>query len=235
MSRSVKPDTLDFLAGFNDPQAVARYAAGPRRYVPGFEALHRMTGILLAEGTPSDARVLVLGAGGGLELKALAEAHPGWTFVGVDPAREMLREAERTLGSLMARVTLVQGYIDDAPAGPFDAATCLLTLHFLGAADREATVRAIHRRLRPGAPFVAAHGSFPQAESERAGWLSRYEAYAVASGADPDEARKARAAVDANLPALTPEQDTDILRDGGFRDVALFFAAFAWRGWVARA
>lgn len=235
MSRSTEPEAMDFIAAFNDPQAAAQYAEGPRRFVPGYEALHRMTAILLAEDTPADARVLVLGAGGGLELRALAEAHPAWSFVGVDPAREMLRKAERTLGPLMDRVTLVEGYIDDAPAGPFDAAACLLTLHFLEPAEREATVRAIRQRLKPGALFVAAHGSFPQTEDERPVWLDRYEAYAVALGADRAQARKARTAVSANLPTLAPEQDADILRAGGFSNVALFFAAFTWRGWVGRA
>lgn len=235
MSRSAEPEAMDFIAAFNDPQAAAQYAEGPRRFVPGYEALHRMTAILLAEGTPSDARVLVLGAGGGLELRALAEAHPTWSFVGVDPAREMLKEAERALGPLMDRVRLVEGYIDDAPSGPFDAAACLLTLHFLEPTERAATVRAIHRRLKPGAPFVAAHGSFPQSEDERPRWLDRYESYAVASGADRKQAQKARTAVGAHLPTLSPEQDADILSAGGFSDVALFFAAFTWRGWVARA
>src|SRR5579859_2460839 len=117
-----------FLKNFSDPEAVARYADGPRRFVPGLDALHRMTGLLLAESAPADARVLVLGAGGGAELQAMAEAHPRWTFTGVDPAAEMLRLAERTIGTNMDRVTLIEGYIDDAPDGPFDAATCLLTL-----------------------------------------------------------------------------------------------------------
>lgn len=225
----------DFLAGFRDPETVARYADGPHRFVPGFEALHRMTAILLAETAPPDAHVLVLGAGGGLELDALAKAQPGWTFVGVDPAGAMLREAERLLGPARDRVTLVEGYIDDAPAGPFDAATCLLTLHFLAAAERERTVRAIHERLRPGAPFVAAHASFPQGVGARRRWLDRYEAYAVASGVDPEQAGKARAAVDAHLPALDPRDDELILRAGGFSEVEVFFAAFTWRGWVARA
>ena len=80
-----------FLQSFNDPEQVAKYSEGPTRFVPGLEALHRMTGLLLAEDAPADARVLVLGAGGGLELQALAHMHPDWTFVGVDPAIEMLR------------------------------------------------------------------------------------------------------------------------------------------------
>jgi tRNA (cmo5U34)-methyltransferase len=223
------------LAHFSDPEAVTRYADGPPRFVPGFADLHRMTRILLAEQAAPDARVLVLGAGGGLELKALAEAEPHWRFVGVDPASAMLKLAEQTLGPFNARVQLQQGYIDDAPDGPFDAATCLLTLHFLDVDERRRTAREIHRRLRPGAPFVTAHSSFPQQDSQRARWLSRYAAYAIASGADPNLANTARAAIEARLSLLSPEQDAQILREAGFRDVELFYAAFTWRGWIAYA
>ncbi len=73
----------ELIDRFSDPEAVARYAEGPPRFVPGFADLHRMTAILLAERAPRNAGVLVLGAGGGLELKALAEAHPEWTFDGI--------------------------------------------------------------------------------------------------------------------------------------------------------
>jgi tRNA (cmo5U34)-methyltransferase len=224
-----------FLDAFSDPEKVAQYADGPRRYVPGLADLHRMTGILLAERVPPNARILVLGAGGGLELKALAEAHPGWTFVGVDPSEQMLGLAAHMLGPLGARVELVQGYIEDAPSEPFDAATCLLTLHFLDAAERQRTASDIRRRLKPGAPFVAAHGSFPQDANQRPLWLSRYAAFALASGVDPEQAGKARAAVDAHVNMLSPDQDEAILRKAGFSDVSLFFAAFTWRGWVAHA
>lgn len=228
--------TQALLEPFSNPDAVARYAEGPRRFVPGFDSLHRMTGILLAERTPADARVLVVGAGGGLELKALAETSPSWTFVGVDPAAEMLKLAERTLGpASFARVQLHHGYIDDAPEGPFDAATCLLTLHFLDAAARLSTVKEIRRRLKPGAPFVAVHSSFPQGKESRAVWLSRYAAYAVASGADPDKVTSMKAAVEAHLALLSPEEDVAILREAGFVNVEMFYAAFTWRGWVAYA
>lgn len=220
---------------FSDPQAVARYAEGPPRYVPGFDSLHRMTSVLLAERAPERARVLVLGAGGGLELEALAVANPGWSFVGVDPSGEMLRLAERRLGAHMARVELVEGYVDDAPEGPFDAATCLLTLHFLDARERLRTLRELHRRLGPRAPLVTAHASFPQGAAERPRWLSRYAAFALASGADPEQVENARATVEAHLNLLDPARDEAILREAGFAEAELFFAAFTWRGWVAHA
>jgi tRNA (cmo5U34)-methyltransferase len=223
-----------FLDRFADPEAVASYAENPPRYVPGFADLHRMTGILLAEHVPPDAHILVLGAGGGLELKALAAAYPGWRFTGVDPAAPMLDLAARTLGRDAPRAELIQGYIDDAPPGPFDGAVCLLTLHFLAENERTRTAAAIHARLKSGAPFIAAHSSFPQDEA-RGQWLDRYATFAIASGADPEQAHSARSAIDTSLNMLSPEQDEAVLRAAGFRDVTPFFAAFTWRGWVGYA
>lgn len=227
--------TQALLAPFSDPQAVARYREGPPRFVPGFADLHKMTGLLLAEHAPDDARVLVLGAGGGLELTALAENYPGWTFVGVDPSAEMLKLARQTLGSLASRAQLVEGYIEDAPDGPFDAAVCLLTLHFLSREDRVRTIEQIHRRLKPGAPFVVAHSSFPQAGRERSRWLNRYANFAVHSGADPAQVGNMKSAVEQHLHLFSPDQDEDMLRNAGFSDVQLFYAAFTWRGWLAHA
>lgn len=223
------------MDAFSDKQAVARYADGPPRLVPGFADLQRMIMLLLAEQAPEDARVLVLGAGGGLEIKALAEARPGWRFDGVDPAAEMLSLAERTLGPLSARTRLHHGLIDCAPEGPFDAATCILTLHFVAREERLRTLHEVRRRLRQGAPFAVAHFSFPQEPAEREVWLARYAAFAVASGVEPAQAEKARAAIASRLPILAPAEDEALLRAAGFTGVSLFYAGFAFRGWVAYA
>src|SRR5690606_22826133 len=91
-------------SGMNHSPINKAYLDAPPRLVPGFHSLHRMISMLLAERTPPDGRVLVLGAGGGLELKALAEAHPGWLFDGVDPSGDMLRLAEWTVGPLGVRM-----------------------------------------------------------------------------------------------------------------------------------
>lgn len=215
---------------FSDPAAVANYAEGPIRLVPGFLDLQRMAAILLAESAGAQADILVVGAGGGLELKRFAELQPGWAFDGVDPSAPMLALAVQTLGPLADRTRLHQGYIFDAPEGPFDGATCLLTLHFLPEDERRETLKAIHRRLKPGAPLVVAHHSFPQTPEEKALWLSRFAAFAAASGLTVDTAVIAE-----RLPALPPERDEALMREAGFADVSLFYAAFTFRGWVARA
>lgn len=75
------------------------------RHVPGLEDLHRMAGILLAERVPASGRVLVLGAGGGLELRAFADWQPGWQFDAVDPSPGMLDQARTVLSDTANRVT----------------------------------------------------------------------------------------------------------------------------------
>lgn len=136
---------------FCDPAAVATYAEGPPRFVPGYNAMLSMATILVAERAPENARVLVLGAGGGLELKAFAQAHASWVFDGIDPSAPMLELAAQTLGSSAPRARLHHGYIDDAPPGPFDGATCLLTLHSVGVEERRRRAVEIRRRLKPRA------------------------------------------------------------------------------------
>lgn len=220
---------------FSNPAAVERYAQGPPRMVPGFADMQRMARVLLAERTPRDARVLVLGAGGGLELKVFADAEPGWTFDGVDPSAPMLALARRTVGGHGARVTWHEGYVDVAPDGPFDAAACLLTMHFMPACERRHALRAIRRRLRPGAPFVTAHMSAGRDGAARARWLARDEAFAVSAGMAHDDARRRRDGLERSLPILSPEEDEALLRECGFEEIELFYAAGIFRGWIGHA
>jgi tRNA (cmo5U34)-methyltransferase len=208
------------------------YVQGPPRQVPGFDGLHRMMSLLLAERVPADGRILVLGAGGGLEIKSLADAHPGWSFDGVDPSADMLGIAESTVKPHRTRVELHEGYINAAPEGPFDGATCLLTLHFVPRDQRLETLRQVHRRLRPGAPFVLAHISFAQTEPERSQWIARHVTY---GGVDPAQAESAKRAIATRLTILSPQEDEAMLREAGFGGVSLFYAGLSFRGWVAYA
>ena len=237
MTSAIQQDNIvtDIQSAFADPQMVATYTEGPPRFVPGYTSMLSMAAILLAERARDDARILVLGAGGGLELRAFAQAQPRWRFDGVDPSAAMLDLAKQTLGPLASRAHLHQGYVDDAPEGPFDGATCLLTLHFVDVAERRRIAAEIHRRLKPGAPLVAAHFSIPGGDDERPIWLSRYSAYLAASGVEPDKAAAARTAVDGQLSILAPEQDETILREAGFSGASVFYTGFTFRGWVAYA
>lgn len=230
------PDTENpFLASFSDPDRVSNYQNGPRLFTPGLEDLHRMMIILLSERVPDDGKILVLGAGGGLELQSMAMARPNWTFEGVDPAGPMLDLAKRTLGGDADRVTFVEGYIQDASEEKFDGAVCLLTMHFLDYKERVKTAFQIRKRLKFEAPFIMAHASFPQKPNQRDIWLNRYAEFALAKGAPPEMVSMAKAGVRNQDTLLSPQQEQAVMLASGFHGVEQFYAAFTWRGWVSYA
>ena len=220
---------------FSDPAAVAAYADNVVRQVPGLHALHQMTGILLAERMPADGCLLVLGAGGGMELRAFARAHPEWQMLGVDPSPEMLALAGETLGTSASHIALMRGDIDAVPDIEFDGATCLLTLHFLSTEERLHVLRALRRRLAPGAPLVVAHHSVPDEADEKLRWFRYWSALVAENGVRADDAAARADRVASRLPTLAPDTEVELLRQAGFRDPSLFYAALTFRGWVAYA
>lgn len=211
------------------------YIEGPPRMVPGYDGLLRMAHMLFAEQAPQNGRILVLGAGGGLELRAFGDAHPDWVFDGVDPSAEMLTLAASTAAMHMERINLHNGTIEVAPEELFDAASCILVFHHIPLEQRLDTLRLVRRRLKSGAPFVIAHVSFPQTEPERSQWIARHVAFGAPDGTDLTHLEHSREAIGSRLSILSPEEDEAMLYEAGFSNVSLFYAGFSFKGWVAYA
>ena len=224
------------MSHFDDPEMVRRYAEGPERFIPGYPVMQRMAAQLLAEAAGEDAEILVLGAGGGLELATFAKAQPSWRFTGLDPSVEMLKQAKRAVDAAGAggRVRWVHGYIPDAPEGPFDGASCLLTLHFLADdGDKLDALRVIRSRLKPGGRFVLVDLCLDKAAANYLEGVDRYTRFALDSGAPPDDVAGTRQRVIDVLHTVAPARNEALLAEAGFGGIALFYAGLAWRGWSA--
>ena len=228
----------DYRGLYEDASFVDNYLKnGPPAFMPGHAGVLQMAGILLREHAPADARVLVVGAGGGLDTRALAQAQSDFRFVGVDPAPPMLDLARQVIGAeLAARVELIEGTVEAAPDGPFDAATCILVLGVLpDDGSKLSTLRGVRRRLRPGAPFVLVDHCLDRSAPDFERKLERYAAYASASGVDPEVVGNAKTHLRTN-PGLVPfERDEALIDEAGFRDRESFYLGMAWRGWLALA
>ena len=168
-----------------------------------------------------------------METKALAEARAQWRFTGVDPSSAMLNLAREVVAPFADRVDFVEGTIDKAPAGPFDGATCLLTLHHVDRGARLQTLREIHRRLKPGARLVVAEHCAHGPDTER--WMTRSVAFGDRAGPDWAKAAESAKMMADRLYLLTSAEEEEMLREAGFSEVELFYAAFSFRGWVATA
>jgi tRNA (cmo5U34)-methyltransferase len=124
--------------------------------------------------------------------------------------------------------------VSEAPEGPFDAATCLLTLHFLSSEERLRTLREIHRRLRRGAALVTFHHSVVDGDVQAA-WLERYARHAAGPDGDPAQIARSAAALATHLSILSPAEDEALLCTAGFSGVGMYYAALTLRGWLAYA
>lgn len=227
------PELKNIADIFKKADHAAKYADGPKRFVPGLDGLHRIMAQLVREAEPKS--VLVLGGGGGLETRTLIDALPDARFCAVDPSAEMIAQGKIYLGET-DQVDWIEGLIFDAPIGPFDAATCMLTLHFVpDDGGKLETLKAIRARLRPGAPFFMAHLSIdkeaPQAEQQ----FERYLTYAADSQFDPEQLALSRQRIRAMLNCVGPERDADLLREAGFEGIEMVFKGLYWCGWVAYA
>jgi tRNA (cmo5U34)-methyltransferase len=223
---------------YEDPDVVRRYAQGPSAFVPAYQHMQRMAAQLIHEHIGEAGEVLVLGAGGGLELEAFAKRHPSWSFTGVDPAAEMLEAAKERVTSVGAssRVQWHHGYIFDAPRGPYDAATCLLTLHFVpDDGEKERTLTELRERLKPGSPLVLVDCCIDLAAPTSTRALARYRDFAFESGADPELVSSTCGRLTTVLQMVSASRDEELLTASGYTDIELFYAGLSWRGWRASA
>lgn len=226
----------DFQKYFADPDFVSRYVQqGPPAFMPGHAGVLQVAGVLLAERTPREGMVLIVGAGGGLDTRALGQAGPAWRFVGVDPSPKMLELARAVVGDQVnARLELIEGTVDDAPEGPCHAATLILVLGMIPDDGSKLTLLTkIRYRLRPGAPFVLVDRCDDRERFNFERNVDRYAAYARASGVDAATVAGAYASQKAN-PGLVPaERNEALLAEAGFTATELFYVGMGWRGWVS--
>ena len=225
-------------ANFVDPERVRQYAeVGPPAFTPGHGGMLQMIGVLLGETMPDDGRLLVVGAGGGLETRYLASIEAHWSFVGVDPASAMLDLARAVAGPAAGdRMTLIQGTVVDAPPGRFDGATCVLVLGLIADdGGKLSTLQEVRNRLKPGAPFILVDQCIDLSAPDAGRRLDRYAKYALRSGVAAQTVMNAKKAIGGSTSMVPDWRNEELLDQAGFHDTELFYAGMAWRGWVTYA
>src|SRR5215213_1036635 len=76
------------------PVPVNEYDLAVRRINIGYELIFELTTALLRANCPDDAHLLIVGAGGGMELQTFGMAAARWQFTGIDPSADMLALAQ---------------------------------------------------------------------------------------------------------------------------------------------
>jgi tRNA (cmo5U34)-methyltransferase len=219
-----------------NPDFVSEYDRGPPLFIPGYAASHAMAAAVLLDRIGPQGDVLIVGAGGGVEIAAFHRFCEGWQYTGVDPSQAMLDLASARLSrdAPGIAVALVSGVATDAPVGPFDAATAFHCLMFApDDGTRLAELQAIHARLKPCAPFLLC-----QPATDKQDWmqsLGRYAHHARLMGAEEDLITRASAMVESQVHILSPARDHALLKEAGFTVNGEFYRGLWVRGWEATA
>jgi tRNA (cmo5U34)-methyltransferase len=219
-------------------ERAAAYDKRVREAIPGYEALHVLSCMIVAEATAGHGRVLVAGAGTGVECVALAQSCPTLAVVGIDPSGEMLGHAGAKVSEhgLTARVRLYPVTVGELPRSePFDAATLLLVMHFLpddGA--KQSLLEDIAGHLKPGAPLVLADlfGSWDEAwQQQLRTWWRHLQ---LAAGIPEADIEKGFRHVERDIHPVTEARLAELLAAAGFGPPEPYFRALCFGGWVAR-
>lgn len=198
--------------------------------------LHFLVRLVLAD-LPEHARILCVGVGTGAEILSLAKARPEWTFVGVDPSKEMLEVCRSRLvqEGVSQRCELIHGYVQDAPAGAaFDGVVSILVAHFIPRAERQSFYRDIIERLKLKGYFVSAEISADLDAPEFPAMLKNWEQVQALMGATPESLQNLGDTLRNTLSVLSPDETTALWQESGFSAPVPFFQAFMIRGWHAR-
>lgn len=223
-----------------DPVRAAEYEKQSRIALAGYDACHELAACMLtaALGPGASATVLVAGAGGtGNEIVVAGALEPNWRFVAVDPSQPMLDLALARVreAGLLARTEPVLGVVADLPADArFDAATLIGVLHHLpGDEAKQAILRDIAQRLKPGAPLVLAGNRYAYTSQPllMAAWAQRWRM----NGASEEEVRiKQGKILQGADPPASDEAVAALLAGAGFDRPQPFFSSLFWAAWTAR-
>lgn len=216
-----------------------RYDDTIRRVIPGYDALHSMTGVLLRDAIGDDGRILVVGAGTGAELLALGEMGPQWRFTACDPAPDMLAVARERLAGhpVEARAALHACIADDLPAGEsaFDAATCLLVMHFLpDDGSKLALLKSIAARLKPGAPLILADMHEDPASERWQRILRAWAGWQKTNGIDPVMVERGLEHVRRSVHFVPRARLEALFDEAGFEPSMDFWHAFQFGAFLTR-
>ncbi|MBD2726054.1 class I SAM-dependent methyltransferase [Nostoc sp. FACHB-892] len=221
----------------NSPVAADEYEQMARLALPGYEVMHTFVLASLRSYLSETANLLVVGAGGGMELVRLGQGNPQWQFLGVDPSAKMLAIAQQKIAQhqLSQRIKLIQGYVQDLPNTPvYDAGTSILVMHFIPDEDSKLTfLQSIAQRLKTSALFILVDVFGTKGSPELEQTIATLHAYWKETGFPIDRHKQLLENFNNGVYPLSEAKTLELLQQAGFSHVIRFYTGLWVGGWMA--
>lgn len=214
----------------------SEYLEKAKRQIPAYETLFRMADCLLERELPAFAEVLVVGGGGGQEICSIG-LDKDWRMTVVDPSEQMCLAAKARAeeAGVARRCEIRVGVVSDLPdAESFDAATCLLVMHFLSKERQADLLDAISRRLKPGAILVAAHLVARDDPDEHRWMMEFWSDTLVRLGEDPERVAKQIQDLEHEVTMLREDEFLELCEAAGLEYQARISQTLHFTQWALR-
>lgn len=200
------------------------------RLIPGYELLHHMTNAQLQVTLADNAHILVIGAGTGKEISALAAINSTWQFTAQDTSKDMLEIAKQRFAEqgITARVSMHNCPVDQLNTKA-DAVLCLLVMHFVeDNGDKKQILKTIKTSLKKDALLYIADLMRPETLFEREAQLITCTQLGLG------EAGKTQIqhALEREFYPLERMRFSELLHECGFGLPKLYFKALGFSGYV---
>ena len=200
------------------------------RLVPGYELLHQLTNAQLKVTLKDNAHILVVGAGTGKEILALAALNPTWQFTAQDTSSDMLAIAKQAFEEhgIAKRVNVIEGELDKLSTMA-DAALCLLVMHFLkDDGSKKQLLKNIKANLNKGANLFISDLMKPETDFEREAQIT------VCADLGLSDAGQAYTAqnLDSEFYPLDRMRFSELLNECKYGIPKLYFKALGFSGYV---
>ncbi|TMP16520.1 class I SAM-dependent methyltransferase [Pseudoalteromonas sp. S2893] len=200
------------------------------RLVPGYELLHQLTNAQLKATLKDNAHILVVGAGTGKEILAIAALNPTWQFTAQDTSSDMLAIAKQAFEEhgIAKRVNVIEGELDKLSTKA-DAALCLLVMHFLkDDGSKKQLLKNIKANLNKGANLFISDLMKPETDFEREAQIT------VCADLGLSDAGQAYTAqnLDSEFYPLDRMRFSELLNECKYGIPKLYFKALGFSGYV---
>jgi tRNA (cmo5U34)-methyltransferase len=183
-----------------------------------------------------DETVYDLGCATGTTIKRLIETRDrddGVTYVGIDEARPMLKQAEEKVG-VYDGVRLVEEDLSINPQFPnASLIISLFTLSFLPENDRKEILAAAYEDLDNGGALIFVEKTYPQYARFQALFREHYFDYKQ-QHFEPEEVVSKAKSLRGQLRPLTKAEYREMLTEAGFDEIEPWYQKYMWWGIIAR-
>ncbi|MFN8389588.1 MAG: carboxy-S-adenosyl-L-methionine synthase CmoA [Bdellovibrionota bacterium] len=210
------------------------------RSVPLYDDIQQATAKLAERLVLPNTNVYDLGCASGTTLLRLAEElqDSSIRIIGIDNSEPMLDECRKKLKDAAVTERIELGCSDLRTASIENASVVILnyTLQFLPPTERLETLRRIHEGMIRGGSLLLSEKVIHRSETLNRVLYEMHHQFKRSRGYSDLEIAQKRDAIENVLIPLSTEENVDLLRQAGFREVELYakwynFASFiAFRG-----